>query len=70
MSPPASRLRTSGQVIGGVLVAELVVYLGVLLAYSSVDGQPAQQVSCFGHAPAGRAAGPFGITGVPYQHRR
>ncbi|SOJ57022.1 hypothetical protein MSIMFB_04500 [Mycobacterium simulans] len=44
MSPAASRLRTSAEVIAGALVAEVVVYLGVLLAYSSAGEQPAQQV--------------------------
>ncbi|WP_142279607.1 hypothetical protein [Mycobacterium arosiense] len=55
MSAPASRFRASVGVIAGVLVAELVVYLGVLLAYSSAGEQPAQQVSCCWHAAAGAA---------------
>jgi hypothetical protein len=48
-------LRASVGVIAGALVAELVVYLGVLLAYSSAGEQPAQQVSCCGHPAAGAA---------------
>jgi hypothetical protein len=31
MTPPGSRLRTSAQMIAGALVAQLVVYLDVLL---------------------------------------
>ena len=38
MSAPASRFRASVGVIAGALVAELVVYLGVLLADASAGG--------------------------------
>ena len=40
-------------VIAGALVAELVVYLGVLLADASAGGQPAQQITCYGSDAAG-----------------
>lgn len=53
MSPLASRLRASAQVMGGALAAELVVYVGVLLASSTAGGQPAQQINCCGHDMAG-----------------
>ena len=53
MSAPASRFRASVGVIAGALVAELVVYLGVLLADASAGGQPAQQITCYGSDAAG-----------------
>jgi hypothetical protein len=80
MSPPGRRLRTSAQVIAGALVAELVVYLGVLLAYASAGGQPALQITCCVHDIAGsslprcddaRAQQLLSASTVlPFQHRR
>lgn len=55
MSPLASRLRASAQVMGGALAAELVVYLGVLFASSTAAGQPAQQINCCCYDMAGPA---------------
>lgn len=48
MSPWGNRLYTFAQVIAGVLGAELVLCLGVLLADASAGGQPAQQIHCYG----------------------
>jgi hypothetical protein len=45
MTPP-STLRTCAAVIGAALLAEVVVYLGVLFAYSIAGVQPAQQITC------------------------
>lgn len=55
MSPAESTLRTSAAMIAGALTAELVVYLGVLLAYSIPTGQPAQQINCCGPNAVGSA---------------
>lgn len=53
MSPAESTLRTSATMIAGALAAELVVYLGVLLAYSIPTGQPAQQINGCGPTAVG-----------------
>ena len=57
MSAPASRFRASADVIAGALVAELVVYLGVLLADASAGGQPAPADHLDGSDAAAGAAG-------------
>lgn len=52
MSPHERWLGTAVAVIAGTLAAELVVYLGVLLACNA-GGQPAQQISCRWPEPLG-----------------
>jgi len=68
MSAPASRFRASVGVIAGALVAELVIYLGVLLADASAAGQPVQQITCNGSDAA--AAGLPGCDAVDARQMR
>ena len=65
MRPPASRLRAAAHVIAGALVADAVVYLGVLVADATAAGQPAQQITCDGSDAA--AAGLPGCDAVDAQ---
>jgi len=67
MRPPASRLRAAAHVIAGALVADAVVYLGVLVADASAAGQPAQQITCDG---SDAAAGLPGCDAVDAQQMR
>lgn len=55
MSRTESTLRTSAAMIAGALAAELVVYLGVLLAYSIPTGQRTQQINGCGPNAVGSA---------------
>ena len=63
MTPP-SRLRTCAAVIGVALLAEVVVYLGVLFAYSIAGVQPAQQITCCELSAVRREA--FDATVLPH----
>lgn len=68
MSAPASRLRAAAHLIAGALVADAVVYLGVLLAEASAAGPPAQQITCDGSDAA--AGGLPGCDAVDVQQMR